>query len=141
MLQTLQTATHLKTLSFIKKHENWYADLPEFLEAGLGTKANLLMVDGSDTFLDFLSGCTDAVSVTLSTQIFNGHNAVLIKEGIGINQLLLNAVGHAPVSYGAYYNVTHFKGLPFSHRLWLCPVTEYVFGGTFPDKIFIEVIN
>ena len=105
MLQTLQTATHLKTLSFIKKHENWYADLPEFLEAGLGTKANLLMVDGSDTFLDFLSGCTDAVSVNLSTQIFNGHNAVLIKEGIGINQLLLNAVGHAPVSYGAYYNV------------------------------------
>jgi prepilin-type processing-associated H-X9-DG protein len=46
-----------------KKNGLWYADLPEFLALGLGSKANLLMVDGSDTFLDLLSSNTSKVSV------------------------------------------------------------------------------
>jgi hypothetical protein len=50
-----QHATVTKTLSFYKELGIWYADLPAFLEAGMGTKANLMMVDGSDTFLDYLS--------------------------------------------------------------------------------------
>ena len=40
---------------FYKENGIWYIDLPEFIEQGLGTKANLMMVDGADTFLDFLS--------------------------------------------------------------------------------------
>jgi hypothetical protein len=47
--------TQTQVLSFVKENGIWYADLPEFLEAGLGTKTNLMMVDGADTFLDLLA--------------------------------------------------------------------------------------
>jgi hypothetical protein len=46
----------------------------------------------------------------------------------------LNKVGHAPVDYGAYYMVEEMPG----HKLWLCPVTEYVFDGVYPEKIFLR---
>ena len=55
------TDTQTQVLSFIKDEGIWYADLPEFLEAGMGSKANLMMVDGADTFLDLLAqgnGCS-----------------------------------------------------------------------------------
>lgn len=50
-----QSAVVTKTLSFYKEAEIWYVDLPSYLQEGLGTKANLMMVDGSDTFLDLIS--------------------------------------------------------------------------------------
>jgi hypothetical protein len=54
-MQTItQMSTVTKTLSFYKEAGIWYADLPAFLEANLGTKANLMMVDGADTFLDLV---------------------------------------------------------------------------------------
>jgi prepilin-type processing-associated H-X9-DG protein len=53
-MQVIKKGKKTQTLGFYKKNGLWYADLPEFLALGLGTKANLLMVDGSDTFLDLL---------------------------------------------------------------------------------------
>jgi hypothetical protein len=53
----------MKRIRFIKEVGLWYADLPKFLEHGLGTKNNLLMVDGADTFLDLL--CEGGKEVTL----------------------------------------------------------------------------
>jgi hypothetical protein len=57
----------------------------------------------------------------------------------GLNAELLALIGHAPVDYGAYYNVTTLQGKPYRHQLWLCPVTEYVFG-QYPSKIYASVI-
>ena len=62
----MQTTTVTKTLSFYKESGIWYADLPAFLEAGLGTKSNLMMVDGADTFLDYLSNETNIATLILS---------------------------------------------------------------------------
>ena len=111
----------------------WYIDLPEFLNAGLGTKANLMMVAGADTFLDFISNHGNRIEVTIDTKPFSGYKQELIKIGMGKDQALLDAVGHAPVDYGAYY-----KSTEVNHIMWLCPVTEYVFGGGYPDKIYIN---
>jgi hypothetical protein len=36
--------TQTQVLAFVKEAGIWYSDLPEFLEAGLGTRANLMMV-------------------------------------------------------------------------------------------------
>ena len=36
------------THKFYKENSIWYIDLPEFLEEGMGSKANLMMVDGAD---------------------------------------------------------------------------------------------
>ncbi len=138
-MQLTKTSTETKTIGFYKEKGLWYADLPEFLENGLGTKADLLMVDGSDSFLDLLSSNGTNVTVTMSTRPFENHSIRLEKINIGLNRDLLNSVGHAPVDYGAYYNVTTYQNKPFQHRLWLCPVTEYVFQGEYPQKIYLSL--
>jgi len=141
-MQTLtQSPIVTKTLSFYKEAGIWYADLPAFLEAGLGTKTNLMMVDGSDTFLDYISNNQGKVTLKLSTEPFEGLEAVLNKIRIGMNRGLLDNIGHAIVDYGAYYLVEKFKENTLNHQLWLCPVTEYVFEGGYPEKIYIKLIN
>lgn len=130
-----------KTLSFYKEFGIWYADLPAFLEAGMGTKANLMMVDGSDTFLDYLSNNSGKATLKISTDHFEDADAILNKIRIGMNKELLDNIGHAFVDYGAYYHVDSFKGETLNHQLWLCPVTEYVFEGGYPENIFIKLIN
>jgi len=129
-----------QTLSFVKENGIWYADLPEFLEQGLGTKANLMMVDGADTFLDLMSGRSPRITLQISTDPFPGWQAKMEKFRRGLNSQLLSLIGHAPVDYGAYYNVTELHGKPFEHQLWLCPVTEYVFG-QYPNKIYASTTS
>ncbi|UAJ14351.1 DUF6717 family protein [Aquirufa lenticrescens] len=130
----------MKRISFIKEIGLWYADLPEFLEQGLGTKNNLLMVDGADTFLDLLSRGGDRITLDISLVEFEGYYAKLEKVVMGKNQELLDAMGHEPVEYGAYYEVNELDGKNFSHPLWLCPVTEYVFG-EYPMKMWVRVVD
>lgn len=130
----------MKRISFIKEIGLWYADLPEFLEQGLGTKNNLLMVDGADTFLDLLSKNGKEVTLDISLMELEGYYAKMEKVVMGKNQELLDAVGHEPVEYGAYYEVSELDGKSFFHRLWLCPVTEYVFG-KYPGEMWVRVID
>ena len=127
-----QSMTH----RFYKEAGTWYIDLPAYLEAGLGTKANLMMVAGAEIFLDQLSNHGTEVTVHIETAPFAEQTYALKKIGMGKDQELLDAVGHAPVDYGAYY-----KADQNGHILWLCPVTEYVFGGDYPDHIYIHVIS
>lgn len=127
--------TQTQVLAFVKDQGIWYADLPEFLEAGLGTLTNLMMVDGADTFLDQLAQGKPRITLQISTKPFPGWQARMRKIGKGLNQSLLQLIGHAPVDYGAYYNVTQLNGQPHDHQLWLCPVTEYVFGN-YPTEIY-----
>ncbi len=126
----------MKRIRFIKEVGLWYADLPDFLEQGLGTKNNLLMVDGADTFLDLLSENGEDVTLDISETEFAGYQAKLRKISLGKNQALLDNVGHEPVEYGAFYEVSELDGKSFSHRLWLCPVTEYVFG-RYPEEMWV----
>jgi hypothetical protein len=129
-----------QVLSFYKEGGIWYADLPEFLEEGLGSLANLMMVDGADTFLDLLGGGLPRVTLRISTSPFPGHQCRMEKLSKGMNNRLLEMIGHAPVDYGAYYQVRELGGAPYSHRLWLCPVTEYVFG-QYPEMIYCSIVH
>ena len=122
---------------FYKENEIWYIDLPEFLEQGLGSKANLMMVDGSDDLLDILSENSNEVTVEFNHLPFEGATHTLRAQQIGSNQSLLSKIGHAFVSYGMYYNVRELNDM----RIWLCPVTEYVFGGSYPREIFVKVVE
>ena len=60
------------TLSFNKEDGIWYANIPEFLEQGLGNKADLMMVDGADTFLDFLSNVGYHISLKICIDHLKG---------------------------------------------------------------------
>jgi hypothetical protein len=144
-MQELDNIKQLKkmtvTKKFYREDGRWYIDLPEFLEAGLGNKNNLLMVDGADTLLDKLAGnkpnkSADGteVNVTFGNEPFDNYTHTLNKKVMGKNQALLDYLGHAPVDYGAYYDVKELDG----HQVWLCPVTEYVFDGEYPKTIYLK---
>jgi hypothetical protein len=139
-MQAIKTIPKTKTLSFYKENGLWYADLPQFLALGLGTKANLLMVDGADTFLDLLSNNGVRTTVRFGKEPFSNHDIHLKKVKIGLNQDLLNQIGHAPVNYGAYYNVLKYQNQSLQHTLWLCPVAEFVFNGEYPENIYLKKI-
>lgn len=124
------------THRFYKETGSWYIDLPSYLDAGLGTKANLMMVAGADTFLDQLSDKGTKVTLHIDTSPYSDQTYALKKIGIGKDQELLEAVGHAPVDYGAYYQADQNGQI-----IWLCPVTEYVFGGDYPENIYLHVVT
>jgi len=117
---------------FYKQNGIWYIDLPEFLEQGLGTLADLMMVDGADTFLDHLAVNQSEVEVYFSEKPFDEAKFTLLTEAQGKNNSLFSFFRFAPAQYGCYYRVSELN----NHRLWLCPVTEYVFGA-YPDKIWV----
>ena len=130
------------TYRFYKENGMWYIDLPAFLEAGLGTKANLLMVAGADVLLDLLSNNTEEVTLEFDSKPFEGVHVTLDLFEMGKDQQILDQVGHAPVDYGAYYHSygTH-NDKQFKQTVWLCPVTEYVFGGAYPEQIYVKKIG
>ena len=90
-MQTLtQTSSITKTLSFYKEAGIWYADLPAFLEANLGTKANLMMVDGADIFLDlvgYLSATSAAFFLDESYQGLTDDEADLREKLLELQRL------------------------------------------------------
>jgi hypothetical protein len=129
---------------FYKETRIWYIDLPQFLEAGLGTKANLMMVDGADTLLNILSNDGTEINLEFDSMPFDGYNVKLDLLKMGKDQALLSALGHAPVDYGAYYTAynTQWLGYEFKiSKVWLCPVTEYVFGGGYPENIYLKKVD
>ena len=134
--------------TFYKENGMWYIDLPQFLEAGLGTKNNLLMVAGADYLLDRLSKhkenqTPDGTRITLQidTKKFDDYDTSMNFLEKGKDDEYLNSVGHAPIEYGAYYVTNDLFGDPHCQMVWLCPVTEYVFAGEYPRRIFAKVIG
>lgn len=132
--------TDTQILSFINDDGIWYADLPEFIEGGLGTRDSLIMVDGADTFLDYLAQGKSNITLRIANQSFKGWQVRMQKIRKGLNQSLLQILGHTPVDYGAYYKVNRLNGQPHDHQLWLCPVTEYVFGN-YPNQIYTSIVT
>ena len=126
---------------FYKENRMWYIDLPQFLDAGLGTKSNLLMVGGADTLLDKLSNNTDEVTLQISELPIVGWTTWLRKLKNGKDDTYLKEVGHAPVNNGAYYDAVVIDNVKTNHEVWLCPVTEYVFDGAYPEDIYVKIIS
>lgn len=133
MFKDLITPKKILKHRFYKDSEGWFIDLPEFINLGLGTKANLAMVCGADTLLDQLSEGKDEVIVIFSDEPFSDAEK-LTKTRMGADISALKEYGH-PLQFGAYY---HSKKR--NHELWLCPVTVYVFGGYYPDNIYIKKV-
>jgi len=125
------------THRFYKDHEGWFIDLPEFIELGLGTKGNLAMVLGADTFLDRLSNNGTEVTLELSEYEDEIENYDGMFEHLGYSEPVddLEEVGH-PIQMGGDYIEKELN-----HQIWLCPVTIFVFGGHYPDQIYYKVVK
>jgi hypothetical protein len=117
----------MKTYKFIRTGREWYIDLPEYVELG-GDFGDLQMVDGADRMLDNIAGQADNVSLIISDNKFPGADILILKEKC------------EPVIGGGYYFLENFEGNKFNQTMWLCQVTEFVFGGI-PDQIFIKRDN
>jgi len=133
---TTETEQVVYTKRFYKENDGrWYIDLPEYIEAGVGTKANLQMVAGADKWLDKLSGNTNDVTVIFSGDEFEGYEDHMFQSFLFPADVYVDDDGeiHDDLSLGKWYTTTS------GHQLWLCPVTLYVFGGTYPQKIYYSV--
>ena len=70
----------MKSYKFIKTGQEWYIDLPEFLEQG-GSIGDLQMVDGADKMLDMMAGIESTVVLHIAKEPFNGaDNLTLIEK-------------------------------------------------------------
>lgn len=107
----------MNIFKFYKEDYKWYIDLPDFP----GSKEELQMVDGADTWLDKLSNNTEEVTVLVSTE----------------KQLTNKLYLHTSNETGAVYIAVNIGEEIHDHWLWLCPVTLYVFG-EYPTVIWYE---
>ncbi len=96
----------------------WFVVLPEYN----GMQEDLEMVDGADTFLDFLTTDDRFVTIDLSLDHEPGYAC-------------LELVDHNSV--GGTYQVDGIEG--FYQDVWLCNVMHFVFG-EHPETIYFKVV-
>ena len=118
--ETVFTDAAVKEFLFVKDKDKWYIDLPEYD----GSREDLRMVAGADTWLDMLSGNGDCARLRISTSDPLANR--------------LDRIFEVPLVGGAYYKARSYNGVRSNHMMWLCPVTLYVFG-EYPSVIYYEV--
>lgn len=115
----------MKTYTFEKNEAGkWFVVLPEFLEIYPGHEGELQMVFGADTMLDIMSQGENVVHLTLSLEEFEGCD-------------VLNKLHNTPDVGGAMYIMPKYQGFEYNLEMWLCGVTEFVFGHM-PEKIYLK---
>lgn len=104
------------------EEERWYVDLPEWKKS----TADLEMVEGADTMLDKVSGEKNECFLEMSDEPIAGADVLT----------LVTDRTHC-VGGGADYLMETYKGEHFHQKLWLCAVTETVFGNL-PEVIYVD---
>jgi len=112
----------MKRLRFYKERDNrWYIDLPEWT----GSKAELEMVAGADSMLEYAAEGEGQVWLILSVDEFENADKL---EFIRLATEIEN---------GAFYKLDKYRGVEVGVEMWLCDVTKFVFGD-FPKTIFLS---
>jgi len=109
---------------FYREGSGWYIDLPEYLEQG-GSKGDLAMVAGADTMLDVVAGRDKNVTIVMDTKPFEGSDELVLTNLCD------------PTMGGGYYLMKEFEGKGVNQQMWLCGVTEFVFGNM-PERIYVK---
>jgi hypothetical protein len=111
-----------RKLKFYKESdERWYVELPEWE----GSKADLEMVAGADTMLNYMAEGQDHVNLYLSEEEFDGADKLEFLR-------MATEIGN-----GAHYIMKSYAGIEFNLNLWLCDVTVFVFG-KMPTYIYLS---
>ena len=95
----------------------WFVVLPDYD----GDQEDLEMVDGADTFLDFLT--TDGLYVSVDVSLEEEPDYIVLK-----------LVAHDEI--GGTYQVENLEG--FNQDVWLCNVVHFLFG-EHPEMIYFKV--
>ena len=99
----------------------WYIDLPEWT----GDHEALQMVQGADTMLDYVGGGAEEVNLALAEETFEGGNKLVLVHD------------HSEDIGGGTYFLEVYEDLPVNQHMWLCEVTEWVFG-SLPKEIYFK---
>jgi hypothetical protein len=100
----------------------WFIDLPSWK----GDPAELQMVEGADTMLDTISANGDACVIEMSDENMDGAEVLTLIHAREPN-----------LGGGGDYLLEKYGGTMIQHKLWLCAVTEFVFGHL-PQKIWFR---
>ncbi len=111
----------VREFEFYKNNDSeWYLELPEWE----GDPKDLQMLDGADDWLDLLSKCGSKITLSMSDEDFEGASI-----------LTLLRLKEENLGGGGIYYLETYKGEKIALQLWLCDVTEFVFGHI-PQKIY-----
>lgn len=100
----------------------WYLNLPEWD----GDPGDLQMVEGADKWLDLLSNGANNIAVYMSDSHFATAEI-----------LTLLHVREPNLGGGGNYYLETYQGKKVGLKLWLCEVTEFVFG-SIPQRIYFK---
>ncbi len=114
----------INSYKFNKTGYEWYIDLPEYIEKG-GSIGDLQMVEGADKMLDMMAGEEKSVTLLISDNQFDGAELLILIEKCD------------PYIGGGYYLLKNYDGKEINRKMWLCQVTEFVFGNL-PEQIFLK---
>ena len=117
----------MHTHSFTKEPSGWYIQLPAYIEQG-GSKGDLAMVDGADTMLDIMANGTSSITLVFDDEEFEDADKVILIEKCD------------PYIGGGNYIMEVWESKSYNQRLWLCAVTEFVFG-YMPETIFVKRVE
>jgi hypothetical protein len=116
----------MKAYRFIKEGSEWYIDLPDYIETG-GSKGDLQMVEGADSMLEIMCRNGQDVTLLMDRKEFADADVLTLTEKCD------------PLIGGGYYRLHTYEGRSINKDMWLCAVTEYVFGDL-PEKIYVKAI-
>jgi hypothetical protein len=112
---------------FIKEENEWYIDLPKFIENG-GDRGDLQMVQGADKMLDIIAEDSDQVHLIIDRNLFQGSDKLTLIERC------------SPMIGGGIYNMEMYQGKKINQKMWLCAVVEFIFDDL-PDEIFVKKVD
>lgn len=114
--------TEVRDFTFYQDPDSrWYVELPEWP----GSKADLEMVAGADTMLEYMAEGTGKVKASISEIEIPGFDKLTLQF-------------ETPEIGGGYYHLKTHQGIDINLDLWLCDVTKFVFGGYLPKTIYIS---
>ncbi len=115
----------MKKLKFNKEENNrWYVDLPDWN----GSKADLEMVYGADTMLDYFAEGENSVWLYVSDEYFENSDYLAFDRMA------------TEIENGAFYVMKKCRGIELNLDVYLCDVTLFVLG-KFPSKIYLSKSN
>ena len=114
-----------RNLAFNKTEKGeWWLVLPEWK----GDPEDLQMIEGADLWLDLVSGQHSSVKLTLSDTSFEESE-----------NLSLMRIREENFGGGGIYFLENYQNKKVHLKLWLCYITEFVFG-KIPQKIYFKVV-
>lgn len=130
-----------KNYKFYKEEDGrWYVDIPEWD----GSKEDLEMVCGADIMLEIMAQGSDIVFLALSDEPFKPSPLVRKLDNGEVEFDMMSQpkyseiikIKDTPEIGGANYTFTEWNGIEYNLEIWLCGVTEWVFG-YLPDTIYV----